>query len=93
MLGTGEIFQLTSESLFMNGLHSPIVVSLGFTKFGRRFGSAESVTIQVKLVQGWVWAWKQQVPQRTKLVASEHAWRTFFDQALDRQLKWRTCDD
>ena len=91
MLRTGEIFSLTSESLFMNNAHSPIVVSLGLTKSGKRFGAAECVTIQVKQVQDWVWAWKQCVQPRTKLVVSEHAWRIFFSQALD-SLQLQTYD-
>ena len=82
MLRTGEILELTSESLHMNGPRSPIVISLGMTKSGKRSGAAESATIYVQQVQQLVWLWKQQVPARCPLVDSHYQWRQFFHQAL-----------
>ena len=82
LLRTGELFDVTSQDIAMNGPFSPIVLSLGLTKSGKRAGAAESVTIQVREVQQWVWHWKQAVPPHTPLVPSYYGWRKMFNDAL-----------
>lgn len=49
LLRTGELCDLQSSSIYMTSPTKPAVISLGFTKGGKRAGAAESVTLQVKM--------------------------------------------
>lgn len=44
LLRTGELCDLKSSSIFMTSPAKPAVISLGFTKGGKRAGAAESCT-------------------------------------------------
>ena len=82
LLRTGELHSLCSSSILMTGPTKPAVISLGFTKGGKRAGAAESVTIHVQEVLRRLWHWKQQVSVNEKLVPSSSKWRSLFAECL-----------
>lgn len=55
MLRTGELLNLTNADIFMTSVRSPAVISLGYTKGGKRQGVAESCTLSPQVVLRWVW--------------------------------------
>ena len=81
MLRTGELFDLTTSSVFMAKRAAPAVVSLGLTKGGKRTGASESVTIRVDEILRRLWQWKLSQGMR-KLVPSPCAWRILFAKCL-----------
>lgn len=83
LLRTGELCDLQSSSIFMTGPSKPAVISLGFTKGGKRAGAAESVTLHVQDVLKKLWAWKQNASPHQKLVPSVSRWRKLFKQCLE----------
>eukprot|EP00438_Fugacium_kawagutii_P036604 Skav217814 [mRNA] locus=scaffold889:91866:92831:+ [translate_table: standard] len=83
LLRTGELCDLKSSSISMSSAAKPAVISLGFTKSGKRAGAAESVTLHVQDVLKKLWAWKAQARPNQKLVPSISGWRKLFKQCLE----------
>ena len=81
MLRSGELFDVTTSSVFMARVSAPAVISLGLTKSGKRAGASESVTIRVGEVLRRLWQWRH-LGFPMKLVSSPSAWRTMFAKCL-----------
>ena len=82
LLRTGELLGLQAWQIHMTGKKSPAVVSLGWTKSGKRQGAAESITITERSVLHILWLWKQSVDQHEFLTSKPHAWRNLFSDCL-----------
>ena len=62
--------------------HKSGVVSLGFTKGGKRAGAAESATVTVAEVLRRLVQWKRSTPSGSTLTPSPHTWRKLFAEGL-----------
>ena len=82
LLRTGEILDLKASSFFIESSSRPAVVSLGFTKGGKRMGAAESITIGVELVLVWLKLWKAKSTAQESLCYSSSQWRAKFAECL-----------
>ena len=82
MLRTGELLGVRSSHMVSSGHHGQVLISLGFTKGGKRHGAAESVILgfepAVKLVQQW----KLKASPTTGLARSPANWRSLFNECL-----------
>lgn len=82
MLRTGEVLSIQNKHVSVSTDHTAAVVSLGFTKGGKRTGAAESVTITVKEVIRRLAQWKLSTPPGSFLTPSPAQWRKKFSLAL-----------
>ena len=80
MLRTGELLGLRRNHVEVSDLDGPAIVSLGFTKGGKRHGAAESVTATVQDLVRRLWQWKHSAIN--PLTVSAHAWRSEFSATL-----------
>lgn len=83
LLRTGEIFQICARHVTVTRPKGPAVISLGWTKAGKRHGAAESVTIHVEDVRRRLFQWCSQVRPSTLLVPSGPQWRQQFSATVE----------
>jgi len=83
MLRTGEVLSLRSSSLMCQGKSTPVVISLGMTKGGKRQGAAESVILGYEPVVRLIQQWKKVACPATPLVKSAAQWRKLFNECLE----------
>ena len=82
MLRSGEILGLRSSHMMCSAKERQVLISLGFTKGGKRQGAAESVVLGVERVVHLVQRWKQLASASTPLVPSAVKWRSLFSECL-----------
>lgn len=82
LLRTGEILGIRALHLQQNKPNSPVILSLGLTKGGKRVGAAESVTFGETEILRRVHQWKSTVAPQTPLTSSPHIWRKTFTDVL-----------
>jgi len=82
MLRTGELLGIRNCDVTVDDKGHSAVVSLGFTKGGKRTGAAESATVSVLEVVRRLRQWKSHTASSAKLTPPPHKWRTLFSQAL-----------
>ena len=82
LLRTGELLDVKASQIFVESSKKPAVVSLGLTKGGKRMGAAESVSIAVEIVLGWLQAWVKRSGRQTFLCDTPAKWRGMFSQCL-----------
>ena len=70
MLRTGELLTLRADHVTQSRCGEPAVISLGFTKGGKRQGAAESITIGVQFASRLLWGWKMNYPPHSLLCPS-----------------------
>ena len=83
LLRTGELLGVQAFQIHMISGSQPAVVSLGFTKSGKRQGAAESITISELPVLQFLWIWKQKAKPLEFLTEKPHVWRAKFSTCLD----------
>lgn len=83
MLRTGELLGVRNKDVTVDSSGKTAVVSLGFTKGGKRAGAAESVTVSVVEVIRRLAQWKKSTPPGASLTPSPHLWRKAFSQGLE----------
>ena len=82
MLRTGELLDVNSH-IAQPKQSRPTVVSLGYTKGGKRQGAAESVTIGVRVVTQLLHQWVQTTSGHSSLCPASHVWRELFNSTLE----------
>ena len=82
MLRTGELLGSRNKDVTVDLTSSTAVISLGFTKGGKRTGAAESVTVAVMEVVRRLHQWKQATSAGALLCPSPQSWRKSFSQAI-----------
>ena len=80
MLRTGELTGLLQSQVEPGDGSGPAVISLGFTKSGKRHGAAESITVHVVEVVRRLVQWKHSKVKQ--LTPSPSAWRKLFSGTL-----------
>lgn len=83
LLRTGELLEVRASHVFIESPKKPAVVSLGFTKGGKRMGAAESVPISVELVLCWLKAWKRVTNPQKLICPGPAQWRAMFGQCVE----------
>eukprot|EP00435_Cladocopium_sp_Y103_P008139 s339_g2.t1 len=91
MLRTGELLGIRNKDVTIDDQHRSAVISLGFTKGGKRAGAAESVTVTVTDVIRRLAQWKQSTSPGSLLTPAPHVWRKAFAQALEA-LSLQSCE-
>ena len=84
LLRTGELLEVRPSHVFLESDSKPAVVSLGFTKGGKRMGAAESISLSVQQVLVRLKAWKKNSPLNDLLCGSHSAWRGKFNQCIEQ---------
>ena len=82
MLRTGELLGVRNKDVTVDLTSTTAVISLGFTKGGKRTGAAESVTVAVTEVVRRLAHWKRNTSPGSLLCASPQTWRKAFAQGL-----------
>lgn len=82
LLRTGELFQICARHIAITRPRGPAVISLGWTKAGKRQGAAESITICVEDVCRRLYQWCSSVPPSSLLVPSGPKWRQQFSTSV-----------
>ena len=82
MLRTGELLGIRNKDVTVDLKSTTAVISLGFTKGGKRTGAAESVTVAVTEVVRRLSLWKRSTPPGSLLCSSPQTWRKAFSEAL-----------
>ena len=82
LLRTGELLALQAWQFQTAGSSTPVVVSLGLTKSGKRQGAAESVTISELVVIQLLCKWKSISGPYDFLTDKPHVWREMFQACL-----------
>ena len=82
LLRTGELLAVKNKDVAISRAKGPAVISLGWTKSGKRQGAAESVTIHSEDVCRRLYQWKQTVSNSTSLTGPAHKWRKQFSTML-----------
>ena len=82
MLRTGELLDLRSSKMTTNDRHSQILISLGFTKGGKRQGAAESVVLGHAPTVALMKKWKKLASSAQALTPSPAKWRKLFNEGL-----------
>jgi len=83
MLRSGEILGLKSSHIMVSTKERQVLVSLGYTKGGKRQGAAESVILGVQPAFKLVQQWKQNASLNTPLAHSPASWRGLFTECLE----------
>eukprot|EP00435_Cladocopium_sp_Y103_P050034 s2053_g15.t1 len=83
MLRTGELLGIKNRDVTIDEGHRSAVISLGYTKGGKRTGAAESVTVTVSEVIRRLAQWKRSTPAGSNLTPAPHTWRKEFARALE----------
>ena len=84
MLRTGEVLGLLSSHIDCAKGALQAVISLGFTKGGKRQGAAESVVLGLEPVVRLVKEWKKGVPVGAPMTSTPPKWRQLFNHALEK---------
>lgn len=82
MLRTGELLSIQNKDVAISSDQTSAVISLGYTKGGKRSGAAESVTVSVKEVIRRLEQWKAATPPGSFLTVSPTKWRSMFSKEL-----------
>ena len=82
LLRTGELLQLQGAHISVSSPKGPAVISLGWTKSGKRQGAAESITIHVEDICRRLHQWKRMMPSHQLLAGPGHLWRQKFNNIL-----------
>eukprot|EP00435_Cladocopium_sp_Y103_P061611 s423_g23.t1 len=82
MLRTGELLGLRSSHLMCQPTSNQVLISLGFTKGGKRTGAAESVILGFEPAVKLVKRWKTLATSSTPLAHSPAHWRGLFNESL-----------
>ena len=83
MLRSGEILGLKSSHIMVSTKERQVLVSLGYTKGGKRQGAAESVILGVQPAFKLIQQWKQNASLNTPLAHSPASWRGLFTECLE----------
>ena len=83
MLRTGEILGLLSSHIECGASSMQALISLGFTKGGKRHGAAESVVLGFEPVVRFLKKWKTIASPSTPLTTSPPKWRALFNSCLE----------
>ena len=83
MLRTGELLGIRNRDVTVDDRGRSAVISLGYTKGGKRTGAAESVTVTVSDVIRRLSQWKKATTPGSSLTPSPYKWRQLFSKALD----------
>ena len=70
---------LQAKHCSISGPKGPLIVSLGFTKAGKRQGAAESVTIYIDDVCRRMYQWLHKRAKNASLTGPSHKWRKTFN--------------
>lgn len=81
MLRTGELLGIRNKDVIVDLRATTAVISLGFTKGGKRTGAAESVTVAVTEIVRRLAQWKLSTSPGT-LCPSPQSWRKAFSLGL-----------
>ena len=82
MLRSGEVLGLRSSHILCSSKERQVLISLGFTKGGKRQGAAESVVLGVEFAVLLTQRWKQIASASTPLAPSAVKWRLLFTECL-----------
>ena len=82
MLRTGELVGVRSSHMVATSGHRQVLVSLGFTKGGKRHGAAESVILGYEPAVKLVRQWKLKASPSTPLAKNPAHWRKLFQDCL-----------
>ena len=83
LLRTGELLGLEKRHFSVTSRSNSVLVSLGYTKGGKRHGAAESVKISVEDVTRRVQQWIEDPTSSKQLTPAPHVWRKLFNETLD----------
>ena len=83
MLRTGELLGLKGRHIQLGAEEQKLLISLGFTKAGKRVGAAESTVIGHNIPVHFALCWKKLAAATTSLTPSPAKWRGLFNQALE----------
>ena len=82
MLRTGEVLDICSNHIEMSSPSKVALISLGFTKGGKRQGAAESATLSVADALALLWKWKRKASPKKNLCPTPYQWRAKFARGL-----------
>ena len=83
MLRTGELLTVQPNHVTQSRSGEPAVISLGYTKGGKRQGAAESITVGVQFATRLLWGWKTNFPPHSPLCPPPHTWRKLFTETVE----------
>ena len=83
MLRTGELLDVKASHITQPRQSRPSVISLGYTKGGKRQGAAESATIGVRVVTQLLYHWIQTSNGHSSLCPPPHIWRELFNSTIE----------
>ena len=83
MLRTGELLTVKAKDFTQRQELQPFVLSLGYTKGGKRMGAAESITVGVEDLARRVFQWVNNSSPSTPLCPAAHIWRKMFSNTLE----------
>eukprot|EP00438_Fugacium_kawagutii_P036234 Skav234091 [mRNA] locus=scaffold212:164975:165838:- [translate_table: standard] len=82
MLRTGEVLNLRSSAMMTNPRDKQVVISLGYTKSGKRQGAAESVILGYQPAVQLLKRWKCLAKPTSSFASSSAKWRNLFNESL-----------
>ena len=82
LLRTGELLSLEKRHFSLSVQTGIAVVTLGYTKGGKRMGVAESVTLTNEVAISFLRQWLKLSHDHQKFASSPSAWRATFSQGL-----------
>lgn len=82
MLRSGEIIELKGSHVVVSKQDKQVLVSLGFTKGGKRQGAAESTILGIEDAVTIVKRWKTLSQPSTSLSGGASKWRSLFSECL-----------
>ena len=82
LLRTGEVLSLTAGAISVQRAKGPAVLSLGWTKSGKRQGASESVTLYGEDVCRRLHQWIHSCGPKAPLCPPAHVWRRQFADIL-----------
>lgn len=83
LLRTGEILNICKSHVAVAQRSSSVLISLGFTKGGKRHGASESVKLTVQDVIRRMQQWVEDPCSSSSLTPPSHVWRNMFSDYLD----------
>ena len=86
LLRTGELLGLEKRHFSLSVQTGVAVITLGFTKGGKRMGVSESVTLTNDVAIRFLRQWLKLTTEHQKFCSSPTAWRSTFSQAI-KELK------
>ena len=82
MMRTGEILALHRKDFYSEVNSKKVLISLGFTKGGKRAGAAESVVIAHDMAVRPIQRWMKLTRPADYLTSSPTKWRSLFSEAI-----------